>query len=309
MIDRIKGRKWLVLAIAGIVVVAIGAVIATTGAPEVTVARASIEPLTLRIAASGIVETQSADLSFKGAGRIVGLYVEEGDAVTKSQLLARITSSVGSLGTSGVTDIIEAPYDGYVVQIYQRPGSVVSPGQPVIRVVSTQPPWVTAFIDSEDATYLRLGQKLRCRAGGYLSASWDIVVREIGKEAVPRRDMPGSSRQVRVRCDVVNRAFPLAPGTEVDVDGDVRLLDNAVLVPTAAVVHEGAENWVWIVEEGKVQRREVLLGPNNFNLVQVREGVEPGDEVVVQGKEGLREGQHVKTQPMPPMEEEAGGGA
>jgi len=308
MLDWIKRHKWLALAIAVIVVV-IGTVIATTGAPEVTVARASVGPLTLRIAASGIVETQSADLSFKGSGRLVGLYVQEGDAVTKSQLLARITSSVGSMGTSGVTDIIQAPYDGHVVEIYQRIGTVVAPGQPVLRIVSTRKPWVTAFIDSEDATYLRLGQKLRCRAGGYLSAGWDLVVREIGKEAVPRHDMPGSSRQVRVRCDVVNRAFPLAPGTEVDIDGDVRLLDKAVLVPTAAVVHEGARNWVWLVEEGKVQQREVRLGPNNFDFIQVRDGVEPGDEVVVQGKEGLRDGQRVRTQPMPPMDEDAEGGS
>lgn len=275
---------------------------------EVEVAEARVGPLTLRIAASGLVSAESADLAFQGTGRIVELYVKEGDTVGASELLARV-SPVGAMpGALGGADVIQAPYDGTVVTIYQRAGSTVSPGQPVLRLVPKGSRWVTVFLESEDAVHLRRGQTLRCRAGGYLSEAWDLTVEEVGQEAIPRPDLPGSSRQVPVRCAVVNPAFPLAPGTEVDVDGEVSLADNALLIPTAAVVHEGVEDWVWVVEGNAVRRREIKVGPNNFDLIQIRQGLRTGETVVVHGKQDLREGQQVRVKPMPPMTEAAAGG-
>jgi RND family efflux transporter MFP subunit len=198
-------------------------------------------------------------------------------------------------GALGVGDVIQAPYDGTVVTIYERTGAVVSPGQPVLRLVAAHAPWVTVFVEAEDAALLRPGQRLQCRAGGYLSRAWELRVEQVGREAVPRPDLPGSARQVRVRCAVLEPAFPLAPGAEVDVDGSLPVLDSALLLPATAVVHEGEEEWVWLVDEqGAVRRRPVRLGPNNFELIQIREGLQPGETVVVHGKEGLEEGQRVR---------------
>jgi multidrug efflux pump subunit AcrA (membrane-fusion protein) len=56
---------------------------------------------------------------------------------------------------------------------------------------------------------------------------------------------------------------------------------------------------VWVVEEGAVHRREVEVGANNFDRIRVRRGLEPGEEVVVNGKQGLKEGRRVKSKPVP----------
>ncbi len=48
-----------------------------------------------------------------------------------------------------------------------------------------------------------------------------------------------------------------------------------------------------------VHRRDVELGPNNFDLIQVRRGLEEGERVVVNGKQGLKEGRRVKSKPVP----------
>jgi multidrug efflux pump subunit AcrA (membrane-fusion protein) len=299
--------KWLVIAAVIILVVAVVVLWSHSRPPRVSVAQASIGPLQLRIAASGLVEGESADLGFEGQGRITDLYVREGDSVTANQLLARIEpiavpSGITPSGSGQANDdVIHAPHDGTVVQIYQREGAMAAPGMPVLRVVATGSRWVTAFIDSDDAPYLRRGQRLQCRAGGYLSQPWDIEVRAIGAEAVPRRDLPGSSRQVRVRCEPLSSAFALTPGTEVDVDGRVVMVENALLVPTAAVVHDGADDSVWIVESSTIRRRPVRLGPNNFDLIHIRDGLQPGQTVVVHGKQGLADGQRVRPAPMPPM--------
>lgn len=300
MINWIRRYKYYLIA-ASVILLLVAVNVARQRGHEVEVAEAQVGPLTLRLAASGLVEAESADLSFPGAGRIAEIYVREGDAVSQTDLLARLSPLMSAPETLGTADVIHAPYDGTIVTIYQRVGSVVGPGQLVMRVLSTKPPWVTVFVESEDAVHLRPGQKLRCRAGGYLSQAWDLRVEEVGKEAVPRPDLVGSSRQVRVRCAVVNLACPLAPGTEVDIDGEILLTGNALLIPTAAVVHEGTRDWVWVVEDNTVRRREIQVGANNFNLIQVYQGVQAGERVVVGGKQDLREDQRVRVKPMPPM--------
>ena len=304
--------KWLIIVAVIILLVVAVSLYLHSRPPEVTVADAEVGSLELRIAASGLVEGESSDLAFEGQGRIADLYVREGEHVSGNQLLARIKPLGGAVASgAGVAndDVIQAPYDGTVVEIYQREGSVAGPGVPVLRVVADGSRWVTAFIDSDDAAYLRKGQKLQCRAGGYLNPPWELQVAAIGREAVPRRDLPGSSRQVRVRCEPLEPAFALTPGTEVDVDGRVTMATDALLVPTAAIVHEGADDWVWLVESSTVTRRDVRLGPNNFDLVQIREGLRQGQTVAVHGKQALSDGQRVRTTPMPPMRQAAADGA
>lgn len=307
MINWIRRYKYYLIA-ALVVLLLVATKVARQQLHEVEVAEAQVGPLTLRLAASGLLEAESADLSFQGGGQVVEIYVREGDAVSQSDLLARLSPLMTTPETLGTAEVIHAPYDGTIVAIYQRIGSVVGPGQPVLRVVSAKPPWVTVFVESEDAVHLRPGQKLRCRAGGYLSQAWDLVVEEVGKEAVPRPDLPGSSRQVRVRCAVVNLACPLAPGTEVDVDGELLLAGNTLLIPTAAVVHEGTRDRVWIVQRNTVRRREIQVGVNNFDLIQVCQGLQAGDRVVVGGKQGLQEGQRVRVKLRPPISPGAIGG-
>lgn len=308
MTEWIKRRRWVVAG--AVVLLALIAVLwVTSRAHEVLVAQAAEGPLHLWITASGLVEAESADLAFPVGGEIVDLYVEEGETVADSHILARLAPISAAPGALGAGDVIQAPYDGTVVEVYLRTGSVVAAGQPVLRLVSAGDPWVTAFIDSQDAAHVRPGDRFRCRAEGYLSQGWDLVVHSVGKEAVPRMDLPGSARQVRVRCDVVDGPLPLAPGTEVDVDGEVCLAESAVLIPTAAIVHEETRDWVWVVEGSRTYRREVQLGPNNFDLADIRGGITPGDTVVVEGKQGLRERQRVRAKPLPPAAGGTDGGA
>ncbi|MCE5237491.1 efflux RND transporter periplasmic adaptor subunit [bacterium] len=268
--------------------------------PRVEVARAETGSLSLPLAASGLVEARAADLGFKRTGRLVDVYVEEGNRVERGQLLARILPAAAFGVTGGdLGDVIQAPYDGAVVVIYRRAGAVVNPGEAVLRVVETGAAWVTVFAEPEDAARLRRGQRLTCRAGGYLSQPFAMTVSEIGREAVPRPDLPASSRQVRVRCDPVEASFPLPPGAEVDVDGEILLLARGLLIPTNAVVHEGGEEAVWVVQaDDTVQRRAVTIGPNNFDRIAIAGGLQSGETVVVTGKENLRAGQRVRPQAM-----------
>lgn len=272
----------------------------TTGCrPQVSTATVQRGPLNYALTAAGLVESESSDMGFQTTGRIVQMYVKEGDRVRRSQLLARVSPLPSIPNTLDASDVITAPYDARVVMVYERVGAVVNPGQAVLRLISDEAPWVTVFVESEDAVHLRRGDHLQCRAGGYLSQAWELVVEQVGSQAVVRPDLPGSSRQVRVKCSVASPGFPLAPGSEVDVDGEFALVADALLVPTAAVVRGPSGDQVWVVTDGRVKARPVQVGPNNFDLIVVTQGLAEGETVVVEGKAGLREGESVKAQPEP----------
>ncbi|HOS93000.1 MAG TPA: efflux RND transporter periplasmic adaptor subunit [Armatimonadota bacterium] len=300
-------RRWWVLAALVIVALIVRAQL-RSAAHQVSTAEAIRGALYLEIAASGRVEAPGADLGFRGSGELIGLYVDEGQRVTASQRLARIARFDPPSGGADSGDVIRAPYDGRIVEIYQRTGAVVAAGNPVLRITADQGAWVTAFVNSEDALYLNRGDHLLCRVGGYLSEPWPITVEAVGSEAVQRRDLVGSAAQVRVRCRIDSPSNTPPAGTEVDVDGRVCLLADGVLIPAAAVVHDGPEDRVWVVETGTAHPRAVTLGRNNFDQIEIRHGIEPGEIVIVRGKPGLTDGMRVRAKPMPPEAEQVSGG-
>lgn len=260
--------------------------------PAVTYATAHRAPLTLTVAASGKVDGDSSDLAFTGAGKIISLPVKEGDTIAAQQLLARL-----NLGGTGVDDVIQAPYDGSVTNVYRRLGEVVNSGTPVLRVVRRGNLYVTAYLDSEDATWVKSGDQFLARAGGYLARGWNLRVQSIGAEAVPREDVIGSARQVRARLSVVDGDFSLPLGTAVDIDGTVEIAHSALQVPASAVVREDTRTFVWRVVDEKVQQVDVTLGPNNFRNVIIKSGLAEGDAVVIEGKTDLKIGQMVSATP------------
>ena len=253
--------------------------------PPVQVSTSFEGPLRLTIAASGRVDGESADLGFGSSGTVAQLYVGEGAQVGAGEPLARLRRDAGGMmgSISAEDESIDAPWPGRVVQIYRQEGSAVQPSMPVLRVVRDGRPELVAFLDAEDAGWLRPGVALTARAGGYLARPWDVRVESVGGEAVAREDVPGSSRQVRVLLSVESPGFNLPVGAAVDIDGEVPMVDQALLVPAGAVTKSGAHSTVWRVDDDNILHRvEVRTGPTNLRYVSILAGLEAGQRVVVE---------------------------
>jgi multidrug efflux pump subunit AcrA (membrane-fusion protein) len=66
-----------------------------------------------------------------------------------------------------------------------------------------------------------------------------------------------------------------------------------VLVPASAVVHEGEETAVFVIENETAKRREVKTGIENDERVEIISGVKPGEMVITSGQNGLPDGAKV----------------
>ncbi len=84
------------------------------------------------------------------------------------------------------------------------------------------------------------------------------------------------------------------PGAFAGVELVVQELDDAVTVPSIAVIPELGGKKVFVLEEGKAQPRAVTTGIRTDERVQITRGLAPGDRVIVTAIQQLRPGLDVE---------------
>jgi RND family efflux transporter MFP subunit len=67
--------------------------------------------------------------------------------------------------------------------------------------------------------------------------------------------------------------------------------DGQVIVPLRAVVHKDGNNAVFVAQEGKMLRRQVVLGDRLTEGIVVKSGLKPGQKVLVGPSEAMKDGQ------------------
>jgi membrane fusion protein (multidrug efflux system) len=101
------------------------------------------------------------------------------------------------------------------------------------------------------------------------------------------------SRSVTVRAVVPNPDGKLKPGMflNVRVAPDAR---DAIMIPEAALMPEQSRQFLYVVEDGRAIRREVRIGRREPGRVEVVAGLAPGERVIVEGTQKVREGGPVR---------------
>lgn len=189
---------------------------------------------------------------------------------------------------------IRAPFDGVVGIRSVSPGDFVQDGD--------------ALINIEDIATLKLDFRLpelyldRVRPGQALELSSDVLPGEVHSATVEAIDplVDAQGRAVRLRASLRNPEMRLRPG----VFARVRLIlaERAAVpvVPEAALVPApGNTQFVYRVEDGKVQRVNVTTGQRRDAMVEVVDGLAPGAVVVTAGQLKLRDGAPVKVAEVP----------
>jgi len=88
----------------------------------------------------------------------------------------------------------------------------------------------------------------------------------------------------------VNQDQRLLPGMFVQVQVIAAQKSDAILVPREAVVPQGIQSVVFVNDNGKASQRQVQTGMSNNTSIEVLSGLAPGEQVVVVGQNGLRDG-------------------
>lgn len=108
-----------------------------------------------------------------------------------------------------------------------------------------------------------------------------------------------------IRLIFPNPENDLKPGMSMRVNVRKGEPGEWIVIPQRSVISKEGKSYVYVVKADTVQRRELRLGARARELVVVRDGLEKGEVIVVDGRQGLREGSRVKlsTSPIRPPRE------
>ncbi|MEJ1968168.1 MAG: MdtA/MuxA family multidrug efflux RND transporter periplasmic adaptor subunit [Rhizomicrobium sp.] len=218
--------------------------------------------------------------------------VESDRGVVKSDQ-ANVQTAAINLGFTRIT----SPVDGRVGLRQVDVGNTVSAGQTNgIVVVTQEKPISVLFTVPED----NIGDIMdRVNAGAKLTVfAYDRGQTKLlatGVLATVDNQIDTTTGTVKLRAQFDNANGELFPNQFVNVQLLVNTLQDQTLVPVAAVQRGAEGNYVFVVQPDKtVAQRTVAVGPGDAKNVTVTSGLKPGDTVVVDGADRLRDGAQVE---------------
>jgi multidrug efflux system membrane fusion protein len=221
---------------------------------------------------------------------------------------ANVQAAAINLGYARIT----SPVDGRVGIRQVDIGNIVSSGQTNgIVVVTQEEPISVLFSLPEDNITDVMAQT---NAGNKLTVqAYDrgqTVLLATGTLATVDNQIDTTTGTVKARAMFDNTDGKLFPNQFVNVRLLVNTLRNQTLVPVAAVQRGAEGNYVFVVQPDKtVAQRTVTLGPGNATQASITQGLKPGDSVVVDGADRLRDGSKVLTSAAISKPSAVGGGA
>ncbi|MBW1677651.1 MAG: efflux RND transporter periplasmic adaptor subunit [Deltaproteobacteria bacterium] len=209
----------------------------------------------------------------------------------RDALLAQIRQAEARMRLSEMelkNTMIRAPIDGIISKRFVDKGALVSKTTPIVRIVAMDRVKAVVQVVESELAQLRCGTA----AGISVDAYKDQVFR--GKITCIGPTVDPNSRTADVEIQVDNRDYRLKPGMFARVNLVVQRRNGVLLLSKDSLLRESGPTRVFIHDNGKASLREVSLGLEGEQNVEVLGGLEEGDEVIVAGHYELRDGMPVK---------------
>jgi len=195
---------------------------------------------------------------------------------------------------------VTSPINGRVSKAEITVGNLVDASAALTSVVSLDK--IYASFDGDESTYLRVGAQ--AHKGQPVVVKVGLANEEgfphEGKLEFVDNQLNPQTGSVRMRATFANADRALAPGLFARVQlGGGADQSNAILINDRAVGTDQNRKFVFVVgKDGKAEYRPVTLGQAIDGLRVVREGLKPGEKIVVNGLQRVRPGAPVTAQPV-----------
>lgn len=183
--------------------------------------------------------------------------------------------------------LVQAGMGGVINRMLVEPGQFVAVGDPVAEILQLDPIKVTVGIPESDIHAVRQVDTFEVRVdalGGKLFT---------GKKHHFSRSAESTARLYDLEILIPNPDGEILSDMFTRVDIVKRLSPEALTLPLYAVISSGGTHAVFVVQDGKAERREVRLGIQEGWVVEITSGLEAGEQVVVVGQRDLAQGQKI----------------
>jgi cobalt-zinc-cadmium efflux system membrane fusion protein len=270
-----------------------GAPLATIEASEFVQAQNDLSTAAAQIKLARINETRKHALYDAKGGSLQDWQQAQSDLTAATTAYAAVRNRLRILGKSEaeITALesaqtidpvatLSAPISGVVVDRQLGPGQYLqaASGTPVYTIADPSNVWLLANVRETDAGLVHLGQAVEVHVLAYPKRPFKARVTYVAAELDP------TTHRLPVRAEIDNRDGALKP----EMFATFRILTGdsaeAPAVPEGAVVYEGNAAHVWVAAgEGLLAYRAIRTGRSNDGLVEVLDGLKPGERVVTKG--------------------------
>lgn len=192
---------------------------------------------------------------------------------------------------------IHAPISGLIGARQVSVGELVGKGQPtLLATMSTlDPMWFYCAVS--EAQYLKAEQKVRTTGKQIAELPVTLILTDgtthpaKGKFVFIDRAVDPKTGTLRVRAEFPNSEKMLRPGMFGRIKVDLGARPDSILVPERSIAELQGQNFVWVIgADNKATQRSVKIGETIGENVLVIEGLKPGERIVTEGVQKVREG-------------------
>ncbi len=240
------------------------------------------------------IKSSTSRLAYERAGRLKAQELISPDEFDKIALDWEIVSQeLAEAEWRFEKTLIRSPFAGRVTERMVQPGQHVRPGDELFTVADFDPLISRIYLPERDVLTLDEGRSVRISLRADAGIDFEGRIRQIS----PVVDT--ATGTVKVTIEARSVPAKVRPGAFVRIDIVRDQIADAVLMPREAVVRELQSAYVFVAVEGVAEKRPVTLGLEEDDHIQATSGVAAGEQIIVAGQGGLKDGAAVKLIPEP----------
>lgn len=187
---------------------------------------------------------------------------------------------------------IVAPMDGTIIKRDVDPGQSAPANTALFNISSTKRLRIVSDVDERDIPRVKFAARVVAKSEAFQGETFESkvdVIRPVGDSG---------TRTYRVDSYLPDTTKLMA-GMTVDVNVVLDERENAVLVPSGALVREKPQGgqlgnaYLWVVRDGKLARQPVDVGAVSPDKAEIKKGIDDGDIIAIKPAKTWAEGKHV----------------
>nr|WP_249315692.1 biotin/lipoyl-binding protein [Bacillus sp. FJAT-49711] len=197
---------------------------------------------------------------------------------------------------------VTSKINGIIVKINKN--SVISENganEPVIHITSSKPFKVIGTMSEFDAVKIQKDQAVIVRPKVYKEREWKGVVESVsqfpndegGGEDFGGGMGGGNVTMYPFKVGITDDTSELRQGFHVSLEVKISGEGKSLVVPHMAIMDEDGMPILYVLKDGKLERREIQTGKMNDEFIEVTEGISLGELVVTNAPEGIHDGMEV----------------
>jgi RND family efflux transporter MFP subunit len=237
-------------------------------------------------------ELDDARAKDQQAAAQVGVAKASLDAMQQQLGVSRATHS--RFETMSRYEQIVAPFTGVVTKRYADTGTLIQAGQdnntntlPVVQVAESDLLRLRMPVPESDVPNIEVGGEVEVKVNATGRTFTGKIIRF-------SRALDTNTRTMLTEVDVPNRDLSLSPGMYAETTIQLQQKNDALTLPAQAVVQSGDQSYVLVVDAtNHVEKRNVTLGIQTSNRVEITSGLQAGDNVIAAGQARYQPGELV----------------